>query len=169
MKTLWSDGNVLYLQRFLFIWMHVCVLSWSVLSDSVIAWTEGPRLLCPWDFPGKNTGVGYNFLLQGIFLTQGLNPSLPCLLHWQADSLPLSHLGSPTWVYTFVKACKLYPLKSVFFSVCEFYLNHKIHFGREAQERVYIYIYIYIYIYLWLIRVVLWPKPAQYCTASITN
>ena len=48
--------------------------------------------LCPWDFPGKNTGVGCHFLLQGIFLTQGLNP---CLLHWQADSLPLSHLGSP--------------------------------------------------------------------------
>ena len=33
-----------------------------------------------------------HFLLQGIFLTQELNPSL---LHWQADSLPLSHLGSP--------------------------------------------------------------------------
>ena len=50
------------------------------------------RLLCPWDFPGKNTRVGCHFLLQGIFLTQGSNP---CLLHWQADSLPLSHQGSP--------------------------------------------------------------------------
>ena len=47
-------------------------------------------LLCPWDFPGKNTGVGCHFLLQGIFPTQGLNLRL---LHWQADSLPLSHLG----------------------------------------------------------------------------
>ena len=45
---------------------------------------------CPWNFPGKKTGVGYHFLLQGIFPTQGLNP---CLLHWQADSLPLNHLG----------------------------------------------------------------------------
>ena len=35
-----------------------------------------------------------SFLL-GIFLTQGSNPRLWCLLHWQADSLPLSHLGSP--------------------------------------------------------------------------
>ena len=35
------------------------------------------RLLCPWDFPGQNTGVGYHFLLQGIFPTQGLNPGLP--------------------------------------------------------------------------------------------
>ena len=49
------------------------------------------RLLCPWDSPGKNTGVGCHFLLQGIFLTQGWNQ---CLLHWQADSLPLSHQGS---------------------------------------------------------------------------
>ena len=51
-----------------------------------------PRLLCSWDFPGKNTRVGRHFLLQGIFPAQGLNP---CLLHWQANSSPLSHLGSP--------------------------------------------------------------------------
>ena len=38
-------------------------------------------LLCPWDFPGKNTGVGCHFFLQGIFPDQGSNPSL---LHWQA-------------------------------------------------------------------------------------
>ena len=53
---------------------------------------HGNPLLCPWDFPGKNTAVDCHFLLQGIFLTQGLNP---CLLHWQANSLPLSHQGSP--------------------------------------------------------------------------
>ena len=46
-------------------------------------------------FSGKNTGVGYHFLLQGIFLTQGLNPCLLHLLHWQVDSLLLSHLGRP--------------------------------------------------------------------------
>ena len=34
------------------------------------------RLLCPWDSPGKNTGVGCHFFLQGIFLTQGSNPGL---------------------------------------------------------------------------------------------
>ena len=55
------------------------------------------RLLCSWDFPGKNTGVGGHFLLQGIFLTQGSNPRLLCLLHWQVDSLPLSHVESPKW------------------------------------------------------------------------
>ena len=40
------------------------------------------------------TGVGYHFLLQGIFPTQGLNPRLLHFLHWQPDSLPLRHLGS---------------------------------------------------------------------------
>ena len=42
------------------------------------------RLLCPWNSPGKNTGVGCRFCFQGIFLTQGSNP---CLLHWQVDNL----------------------------------------------------------------------------------
>ena len=46
-------------------------------------------------FPGQNTGVGYHFLLQGIVPIQGSNPDLLWLLLWQADSLPLSHLGSP--------------------------------------------------------------------------
>ena len=49
------------------------------------------RLLCPWDFPGKKIGVRRHFLLRGIFLTQGFNL---CGLHWQADSLSLSHLAS---------------------------------------------------------------------------
>ena len=34
------------------------------------------RLLCPWDSPGKGTGVGCHFLLQGIFQTRGLNLGL---------------------------------------------------------------------------------------------
>ena len=53
---------------------------------------EPARLLCPWDFPGENTGMGCHALFQGIFPNQGSNL---CLLHWKADSLPLSHLGSP--------------------------------------------------------------------------
>ena len=50
------------------------------------------RLLCLWDSPGKNSGVGCHFLFPGIFLTQGLNPHL---LHWQAESLPLVLPGRP--------------------------------------------------------------------------
>ena len=51
--------------------------------------------LCPWDSPGKNSGVGCRALLQGIFPNQGLNLRLFCLLHWQAGSLPLVTLGKP--------------------------------------------------------------------------
>ena len=76
--------------------MHVWLLSrfqsCLTLADP---WTVACRLLCPWASPGKNTGVGCHALLQGIFPTQELNLHLLCLLHWQAGSLSLSHLGSP--------------------------------------------------------------------------
>ena len=74
----------------------MCALSRSVMSDTLRPHgLLSTRLFCPWDFPGKNTGVGYHFLLQEIFLTQGLNSCLLRLLPLQADSLPLSLLGSP--------------------------------------------------------------------------
>ena len=57
------------------------------------------RLLYPWDFSGKNTEVGCRFLLQGIFSTHESNL---CLLHWQADPLPLCHLEN-TCVYISVQ------------------------------------------------------------------
>ena len=47
------------------------------------------RLLCPWDSPGMNTGVGCHAPLQGISPTQGPNLRLLRLLHWQVGSLPL--------------------------------------------------------------------------------
>ena len=49
------------------------------------------KLLRPWDFPGKNTGVGCHFLLQGIFPTQGSNPGL---LHCRQTLYRLSHQGT---------------------------------------------------------------------------
>ena len=61
----------------------------------VTLWTVATRCLCPWDSLGKNTGVVCHFLLQGVFPTKGSNPSFLHLLHWRADSLPLSHQGSP--------------------------------------------------------------------------
>ena len=48
-------------------------------------------LIRPWDFPGKNTGVGCHFLLQEIFLIQGLKPGLP---HCRLLLYHLSHQGS---------------------------------------------------------------------------
>src|SRR5574340_769900 len=47
------------------------------MSNSVRPHRRQPtRLPCPWDSPGKNTGVGCHFLLQGTFLTQGSNLGL---------------------------------------------------------------------------------------------
>ena len=72
------------------------VLSGSVVSDSLrLHGLQPARLLCPWDFPGKNSGVGCHFLLQGIFPTPGSNPCLLYLLHWQVDSLLPLLPGSP--------------------------------------------------------------------------
>ena len=49
----------------------------SVMSDSFWPYRwQSIRLLCPWDSPGKNTGIGCHFLLQGFFLTQGSNQCL---------------------------------------------------------------------------------------------
>ena len=66
----------------------VCV-SCSVMSDSLRPHgLEPTRLLCPWDSLGKNIGVGCHSLLQGVFLTQGLNPGL---LHCRKIFHSLSH------------------------------------------------------------------------------
>ena len=69
----------------------MCVCALLSMSDSVIPWTVAHWAPLSMRFPGKNTGAGCHLLLQGIFLTQGSNPSI---LHWQADSLPLSYLGT---------------------------------------------------------------------------
>ena len=68
----------------------------SVTSGSVAHGLWPASLLCPWDFPGKNTGVGCHFLLQGIFPARGLSLGPLCLQRWQAHSFPRSHLGSST-------------------------------------------------------------------------
>ena len=57
-------------------WLHACCAA-SVTSNSLWLYGLQPaRLLCPWDSPGKNTGVGHHALLQGIFPTQGSNSRL---------------------------------------------------------------------------------------------
>ena len=63
------------------------------MSDSLRPHGLWPtRLLCPWDFPGKSTGVGCPFVLQRIFPTKGSNPGLP---HCRQTPYCLSHQGSP--------------------------------------------------------------------------
>ena len=80
--------------------------SHSVMSDSLRPHgLQTARLLHPWDFPGKNTGVGCHFLLQGIFPTQGLNPGLS---HGRQTLYCLSHQGCKQ-----LKSCRVH-LKSLF-------------------------------------------------------
>ena len=70
----------------------VCACTRSNTPDSLWPhWLWLARLLCPWNFPGKNTAAGCHILLRRIFPTQEWNL---CLLHWQANSLPLTHLWS---------------------------------------------------------------------------
>ena len=67
--------------------LHTWVLShfsrvWSFATLWLFCLT---RLFCPWDSPGKNTGVGCHAHLQGILPIQGLNPHFLCLQHWFAS------------------------------------------------------------------------------------
>ena len=93
-----TNSEVLQTPSFwVFIEASLHVLSRSVMSNSLQhPEQQSARLLCPWNFPDKNTGVGCHFLLQGSFLAQGSNSHLLCLLHGQAEPLPLYPLGSPS-------------------------------------------------------------------------
>ena len=62
------------------------------------------RLLCPRDFPRKNTEVGSHFLLQGIFPEPEIETASPAL---QMDSLTLSHPGDPKDNISRVTSCKV--------------------------------------------------------------
>ena len=76
-------GYLFYIQ-----YNSACMLSCSAVSDFLQP--PGLQLLCPWNFPGKNTRVGCHFLLQGILPTQGSNP---CLFHcWEPthETLPMT-------------------------------------------------------------------------------
>ena len=89
--TLISDINTrkrLQEKRTIGHWKVKVKVSCSVALDSAIPWTVATRLLCPWNSPGKNTGVGCQSLLQRIFPSQGLSPSL---LHCRQILHLLSH------------------------------------------------------------------------------
>ena len=78
------------------------------------------------DSPGKNTGVSCHFLLQGIFPTEGLNPGLLHLLHWQADSLLLAPPGKPNKTFAWTDCFS--PLRSSEISwVFKFTSEIKVH------------------------------------------
>ena len=75
------------------IYLLLSLLSGSVMSDSFVTpWPTACQAPLSRDSPGKNTGMGCHLPLQGIFSIQRSDLSF---LHWQAESLSLSHQGSP--------------------------------------------------------------------------
>ena len=86
----WQKFYIYYILYNLYILIYIeRSVSCSVVPNSLRPHGLQPtRLLCPWDFPGKDTGVGCYFLLQGTFPTQGSNPDL---LHCRHILYRLSH------------------------------------------------------------------------------
>ena len=64
--------------------VRLCVTPWAVAHQAPLSM----------GFSRQEYGVGCLALLQGVFPTEGLNPCLLCLLHWQVGSLPLENLGN---------------------------------------------------------------------------
>ena len=91
LKALFAIFYFALLINLWFILYGSCSVSHSAVSDSL--WSRGPtRILCSWNTPGKNTGVGSYSLLQVIFLTQGSNLGF---LYCRQILYCLSHQESP--------------------------------------------------------------------------
>ena len=102
MIKLFAKG--IYIYTHMYIKSSTCipcvVLSRSIMSDSLQPCGLYPtRFFCPWNFPGKNTGVSCHFFLQGIFPIQGSKLHLLHLLNcrqilflWAIGEAPVEHL-----------------------------------------------------------------------------
>ena len=90
------------------------------------------HVLCPWNSPGKNTGVGFHFLFQGIFLTQGLNLGLQHCM-WILYQPPEKPCG---YIY--------------------FYIKIRLTF---AQHRFELYRSTYTYIFFWSVNIIVPHDP----------
>ena len=94
-----AQGTHLAIPFYMCVCVCVCVWLWFAFNHVPVSNSFRPHrlwpfsLLCPWNFPGKSTGVDCYFFLQRIFPTQGSNPHL---FHWQVDSLPLHQPGRPS-------------------------------------------------------------------------
>ena len=78
------------------------------------------RLLCPWDFPGKNTGVGCHFLLPRIFLTQGSNPlGRQTLYHWATwEAICILFICNSSLLFFFFQLSRDFSILIVFSKKC---------------------------------------------------
>ena len=117
---------------------HYCACILTCFNHVQFYGLQPTRLLCPWDSPGKNTGVCCHTLRQGIFLTQGSNPHLSYLQYKPAGSLPLMPPGKPR----ILPAQSKYPTNTRYF--LKFYLfiwntlglNSLLHMGFLQQRQV---------------------------------
>ena len=117
----------------------VCSQSLSCVYFSETYRLQPTRILCPWNFPGKNSGVSSHSLLQGIFPIQGPNP---CLLIGRRILYHQHHLGRP--MYTYVHLCVsvvfTYPLVNLY--------------SVTTQIILYYFIYLYIEKHCHFVRVI---------------
>ena len=86
-----------------YVFVHAQSLSFVWLF--VTLWTIACQALLSMGFSRQEYWSGLPCLSQGIFLTQGSNPHLLCLLHWQTGSLPLAMAGKPQWAITHSSVC----------------------------------------------------------------
>ena len=100
-------------------------------------------MLCPQNLPGKNTGVHCHFLLQGIFPTEGANPRLLRLLHWQTNSSALCHTQG-----CHISGClNIMPIleKLLTLRLCHLKIsfplwgNNKVHYSYEGQSKCFMH------------------------------
>ena len=100
MQTTWFPidafgGQEPALQKSLSKEVHAWLSNFSRVQLCATLWTVACQTPLCMGFPRKNTGVGYHFLLKGIFPTQGSNLCLVCLPHWQESSWPLAPSRKP--------------------------------------------------------------------------
>ena len=74
---------------------------------------QSTSLIYPWDFPGKNIGMGFHARLWG-YSDSGVELASPESPFWQVNSLPLSHLGSP---YCYIQAYEVCNLRNIPFKI----------------------------------------------------
>jgi len=81
-------------------YLPLCAQLHSRVRLFATLWTVAHQAPLSMGYSRQDNGVGCHFFLQRIFPSQGVNSRLLCLLHCWMDSLPLSHLGNPTYTQT---------------------------------------------------------------------
>ena len=128
-----------FIYVFVHIYMHVfvCVIC-PVMSDSLKHHGRQPtRFLCPWNSPGRNTGLGCHFLLQGIFQTQESNQGL---LHCRQIFYCLSYQRS-SYINHLILCHPFHLLPSIFlasgtFSMSQLFISSGQIIGASASATV---------------------------------